>query len=218
MALKALIFDLDGTLADTDPLHLQVFAELLAPHGYVVDETFFRTRISGGRNQQIFKNLFPGLSDEEADRQSEAKEAMFRDRVRGLRPIAGLLPLLDWAEAKDLRIALVTNAPKSNVDFMVPALGLAGRFDPIVTAADAPIGKPDPAPYRLALARLGIEPSNAIVFEDSTTGIRSSSGAGIFTFGLTTSHKAEELQRAGAGTIIADFTDPVLWQWLEKWL
>ncbi len=216
MTLKALLFDLDGTLADTDPVHMAVFVDLLTPHGYKVDETFFRTRISGARNRPLFKDLFPGISDEEADRQGEIKEVMFRERVIGVKPIDGLFDLLDWGKAQGFKIGLVTNAPQENADALVPALGLSGRFDLIISAKHAPIGKPDPAPYLLALEKLGLEKSEAVVFEDSSTGIRSSAGAGIFTFGLTTSHDADTLKKAGAGAIIADFKDSALWQELNR--
>lgn len=210
--LKAFLFDLDGTLADTDPVHLQVFAELLAPHGYDVDEEFFRNRIAGGRNRALFQNLFPGMSDEEADRRGNEKEELFRQRASNVAPIPGLSKVLSWAEENGLRFALVTNARRANVDFLLPLLGLGNAFEVKVVAEDVAKGKPDPAPYALALERLGLSAGEAVVFEDSPTGIRSAVGAGIFTYGLKTTHSTEELLEAGANIAIADFLDDGLWK------
>ena len=83
-------------------------------------------------------------------------------------------------------------------------------------AKDAPPGKPDPAPYKLALNRLEVDSKNAIAFEDSAAGIRSAVGAGIYTIGITSSHPAQGLLDAGASMTINDFTDKQLWKLLDS--
>lgn len=82
MPLRALLFDLDGTVADTDKIHVTVFQELLAPHGVIVTEEFYKTKLSGGLNRVIFRDLFPALSDAELDAMAARKEAMFRERAK----------------------------------------------------------------------------------------------------------------------------------------
>ncbi|MEL6787701.1 MAG: HAD family phosphatase, partial [Cyanobacteria bacterium J06607_15] len=77
-------------------------------------------------------------------------------------------------------------------------------------------GKPDPAPYKLALNRLLVKGRQAIAFEDSAAGIRSAVSAGIYTIGITSSHPAEDLLNAGASMTIADFNDQQLWEFLDS--
>ena len=103
--------------------------------------------------------------------------------------------------------ALVTNAPRSNAEFMLHTLSLDGTFQPVVIADDLPKGKPDPLPYQTALEQLDLRPEEAIVFEDSPTGVRSAVAAGIATIGVTSSHSDTTLCGLGAQFTIADFTD-----------
>ncbi|MDR1827374.1 MAG: HAD-IA family hydrolase [Methylobacteriaceae bacterium] len=216
MTLKALLFDFDGTLANTDPIHLAVFKELLAPQGIVVDAPYFRKNIAGGSNKELFKRYFPGIGDEEAMAMSEAKEQMFRDRVGDLKPISGLHECLDWAREQGLKTALVTNAPISNINHLLPVLNLTDVFDIQITGNDNLPGKPSPVPYLTALQRLDIAPGEAVVFEDTHTGIVSGVAAGIFTFGLMTTHPLAELEASGADAVIRDYLDPMLWTMLAR--
>jgi len=97
--VKALLFDLDGTLADTDPLHLLAWREALRPYGLEVDLGFYRKRISGRLNPEIVQDLL-SLEGEEARRLIEAKEARFRDLAKDLKPTPGLLEFLDLIQKK----------------------------------------------------------------------------------------------------------------------
>ena len=121
--VKALLFDLDGTLADTDPLHLLAWREALRPYSLEVDLGFYRKRISGRLNPEIVQDLL-SLEGEEARRLIEAKEARFRDLAKDLKPTPGLLELLDLIQKKGLRWGVVTNAPKENARHVLGALGL----------------------------------------------------------------------------------------------
>ncbi|ALJ90176.1 HAD family hydrolase [Thermus aquaticus] len=205
--VKALLLDLDGTLADTDPLHLLAWREALRPYGLEVDLGFYRKRISGRLNPEIVQDLL-SLEGEEARRLIEAKEARFRDLAKDLKPTPGLLDLLDLIQKRGLRWGVVTNAPKENARHVLGALGL----DPplLVLAEEVGRGKPDPLPYQVALKRLGVAPEEALAFEDSPSGVKSAVGAGIRTFGLLTGHEAEALLQAGAYRVIHDFTDSAL--------
>ncbi len=216
MPLKAILFDLDGTLVDTDPIHCEIFAELFAPLGHVVDEEFFRIKISGSRNEDLFKRYYPDLTDAERERKADMKEEMFRERAKTVKQLPNLDKMMAWGRQNGLKIALVTNAPEENVAFILPVLGLQDAFDIKVLAHEVPKGKPDPAVYRAALERLNISADEAIVFEDSGNGIKSAVGAGIFTYGLMTTHSAEELRAAGASMAITGYSDPALWQDLQK--
>ncbi|BAW01843.1 hydrolase [Thermus thermophilus] len=202
--LKAVLFDLDGTLADTDPLHLLAWREALAPYGLEVDPIFYRKRISGRLNPEIVRDLL-GLEGEEAERLIAAKEARFRALAQGLRPTPGLAEFLEHIREKGLLWGVVTNAPKENARHVLEALGL--RPPLLVLAEEVGRGKPDPLPYRVALRRLGVAPEEALAFEDSPSGVRSAVGAGIPTYGLLTGHEAEALREAGARGVFRDFRE-----------
>ncbi|GAA5335073.1 MULTISPECIES: HAD family hydrolase [Thermus] len=202
--LKALLFDLDGTLADTDPLHLLAWREVLKPFGLAVDRDFYQRRISGRLNPEIVRDLL-GLEGEEAARLIEAKEARFRELAQGLKPTPGLYELLQEAEAKGLLWGVVTNAPKENARHVLQALSLEPPL--LVLAEEVGRGKPDPLPYRVALEQLGVAPEEALAFEDSPSGVRSAVGAGIPTYALLTGHGAESLLEAGAKAVIWTFNE-----------
>jgi beta-phosphoglucomutase len=214
--LKALIFDMDGTLVHSDPVHLRAFAEILGPEGIVIDEELYRSSIIGHTNESIFATLLPDHSIAEHEAFAERKEAAFRRLARELEPLAGLIDLLDWAEERDIRIALVTNAPLLNATHMLDVLGLTERFDVKVTIDQVERGKPDPLPYLTALERLGLTPEEAIAFEDSPSGMKAAKGAGLFSFGVLTGLSVDEMKAVGADMTIETFHDRALWAILER--
>jgi beta-phosphoglucomutase len=213
--LKALIFDMDGTLVHSDPVHLEAFAEVLKPEGVTIDEEIYRSTIVGRTNEAIFASLLPHLSVERHVVYADEKEAAFRRMARDLEPLEGLLDLLDWAEVRSIKIALVTNAPRLNADHMLEALGLVERFPVQITIDQVEHGKPHPLPYLTALERLGIRAEEAVAFEDSPSGMRAAKAAGLFSFGVLTGLSADEMREIGADGAIMTFRDPALWEVLE---
>jgi HAD superfamily hydrolase (TIGR01509 family) len=207
---SALLFDLDGTLAETDSLHLPTWVDVLRPYGIELDEAFYRERISGRSNSKVVKDLLPYLSTGEGRRLADAKEASFRERAHELEPLPGLLDFMEEAKNRGLSLALVTNAPEENVEAILLALRLGEYFDEVVLSEEVGPVKPDPAPYRAALDKLGGAPEEALAFEDSTSGIASAVGAGIPTVGIASTQDPEKLLQAGAFTVARDFTDPRL--------
>jgi HAD superfamily hydrolase (TIGR01509 family) len=213
--LKALLLDLDGTIAETDSLHRPTWVEVLRPHDIEVDEEFYRERISGRANAEIVRDLLPDLSDDEGREIFEAKEAAFRERAMELEPLPGLLDFLELGREQGLSIVLVTNAPKENVEAILLALELKTYFDAVVLSDEVGAVKPDPAPYRAALKKLDIEPEEALAFEDSTSGIASAVGAGIPTVGIASTQDPAKLLEAGAFTTAPDFADRELRRMLD---
>jgi HAD superfamily hydrolase (TIGR01509 family) len=214
--LKALIFDMDGTLVHSDPVHLDAFAEILKPEGVAIDEEIYRSTIIGRTNEAIFASLLPHLSVERHEVYADEKEAAFRRMAQDLEPLEGLLDLLDWAEAQSIRIALVTNAPRLNADHMLEALRLTERFPIQITIDQVERGKPDPLPYLTAIEQLGIRADEAIAFEDSPSGMKAAKAAGLFSFGVLTGLSASELTKVGADRTIETFRDRALWEVLER--
>ena len=211
---RALLFDLDGTLAETDSLHLPTWVDVLGPYGIAVDKEFYKERISGRSNSKIVRDLLPHLSAEEGRKLADAKEASFRERAHELEPLPGLLDFVREGRSRGLSLALVTNAPEDNVEAILAALELGEFFDEVVLSDEVGPVKPDHAPYRAALDRLNVSPEEALAFEDSTSGIASSVAAGIPTVGIASTQKPETLEEAGAFMVAEDFTDPQLRRFL----
>jgi HAD superfamily hydrolase (TIGR01509 family) len=205
--LKALLFDLDGTLAETDSLHFLIWQDFLRKYGLETDRDFYRARISGRLNPDIVTDLLPQLTPDEQADFIWRKEAKFRDQAESLQPLPGVMEVLDWATQARLKLAVVSNAPRENAEFMIRALQLEQTFDTVVLSDDLPLGKPDPLPYREALHRFDLSAEATIAFEDSPSGIRSAVGAGILTIGIASSHEPAVLQALGAEPVVADFTD-----------
>lgn len=213
--ITALLFDLDGTVAETDSLHFPAWADILREHGDLdIDRAFYQANISGRLNPEIVAEYIPGMSVEETATLVDEKEAHFRERVDGLIPTPGLLDFVSKAKEAGAILALVTNAPRANAEVVLAALGLEDCFDEVVVADDVAAGKPDPAPYLEVLRRVGITPREAIAFEDSKSGIASALGAGIRTVGVASTQEPEYLTDAGAFLVVEDFTDPRLRQLL----
>lgn len=214
MTLKALVFDLDGTLVDSDPYHFAAYRAIAARHGVTVDAAFFAKHISGHTNAEACAAMFPRMTPEEHRAIAAEKEMGFRAALATATALPGVHALLDWASGKGLRTGLVTNAPPANVDHMLAVIGLAGGFDTIVLGETLARGKPDPLPYATALERLEIAAGEAVAFEDAVPGVVSAVAAGIATVGITAS-RADALAAAGARLIVADFTDPGLMWFLD---
>ena len=207
---RALLFDLDGTLAETDSLHLPTWVDALEPYGVEVDEAFYRDEISGRSTAEIVRELLPELTDEQGRSIGDAKEASFRERASELEPLPGLVDFVERGRKRGMRIALVTNAPEENVKMILLALKLRDFFDTVVLADEVEAVKPDPAPYRAALEKTGVPAEEALAFEDSISGISSSVAAGIPTVGIASSQEPQKLLVAGAFMTAQDFTDPQL--------
>lgn len=214
--LAAILFDLDGTLANTDPIHFAVWQDILTRYELEIDRSFYRKRISGRTNAEIIKDILPQLSLEEAWKLATEKEETYRKLAGSLKPMPGLQRVIKLTDTASIKRAIVTNAPRDNTIHMLNILQLTYVFPTVIMAEDAPPGKPNPAPYKVALERLGVKSQEAIAFEDSAAGINSAVNAGIYTIGIASTHPPEYLIAAGANMVIEDFNSQKLWEFLDK--
>lgn len=213
--MPALLFDLDGTMLISDPIHEEVFRDLWVARGLPVYDGFYVDQIHGRHNQDIFAEFLPDEPDSQG--LHEWKEAEFRKRLpRPYPAMAGVADLIGLAQDRGWGLAVVTNAMRKNADAMLGAIGLRDAFETIVIGEECARGKPDPEPYLEALRQLGIGPREAIAFEDSPAGIHAAAAAGIFTLGIRSTLDDATLRAAGAHATLSDFTDPALAQHLAR--
>jgi len=205
--LKALLFDIDGTLCDTDHLHIQQWADLLRPLGINVDKVYYNAYISGAANVTLSERYWPELTAEQREDIMAEKERKFREVAADtLTPLNGLIELMNFALQHDIKIACVTNAPRLNADFILDKLNIVDKFHILVIGGELPHSKPHPLPYLDAMRQFNVTPDECIVFEDSVNGVKAGHASGACTIGVLTSHVEHTLIDAGAQYTIQDYS------------
>jgi beta-phosphoglucomutase len=190
---SALLFDMDGTIIDNMAIHHETWRELLKTMGHEWSLEQVKERV-WGKNQEIFERLFPGqYSLEEKLHLATQKELAYIERYRSrIALLPGLEPLLAAAKRAGLKTAIVTAAPRMNVDFAYEHLQLSRFFDTVVHADEVTHGKPDPEGYLIAAQRLKVEPRKCLVFEDAPVGIRAAHAAHMDAYVVLTTHGQDE--------------------------
>jgi HAD superfamily hydrolase (TIGR01509 family) len=211
----ALLFDLDGTLVDSDPEHLVAFQRIFAPHGIKLDRSEYAAKIMGASNEMIASRYLSHLSPVEQAATLDAKEADYRENLGALEPILGALALLDFADRRGLKRAVVTNAPRANAEKVLAALGIGPRLPVLVIGSELARSKPDPLPYLTALERTGAVADHSIAFEDSLSGVRAAAAARLAVVGMMTTLDSRTLIEAGATFAASNFTDPRIFELIE---
>jgi beta-phosphoglucomutase len=217
--IAALIFDFDGVIVDTEPLHYQAFQILLEPLGLGYPWEKYVETYMGYDDREAFREAFHSggriLDDEQLSRLIHAKARAFEKIISGgVQPYPGVVELIRAASGA-VPLALCSGALPSDIEPILDQLGLMHAFDVTVTAADVDVSKPDPASYLLALSRLvtafpekGITGSRTLAIEDTPAGIASATGAGIGVLAVTNSYPASDLK--GALHIVTTLRDVTL--------
>lgn len=183
--LKALIFDFDGLILDTETPDVLAWQEIYAEHDVEFPVTSWG-KIIGGTGDQHFdaathlQDLLGRPLDPDAlrSRQNRISNALVAQQ-----PILpGVVDYLNEAKRRDLRLAIASSSPHSWVDTHTKRLGIIDHFDVIVCADDVEVGrtKPNPDLFLLALDQLQVQKESAVVFEDSPNGVKAAHQAGIF--------------------------------------
>src|SRR4029079_5039695 len=130
---KALLFDIDGTLTDTDALHLEAFNEVLGPYGHAFDHARFTRELQGFSNASIGERFLPGEPVERQAAIISEKEKTFRKLVAGrIQPLPGLMALLARADRARIPMVAVTNAPRPNAEMLLSGLGIGDPLKVLV--------------------------------------------------------------------------------------
>lgn len=176
---KLLIFDFDGTIADTTPLHSAAFAEVLGPLGVKVNYPSIAGLATADAMRRCLTAAGMSLSDAELDALIAAKQQRVRQMVlQELQPLPGVDDFLCWAKLR-YRLAMVTSGSRGTVSLSLAKLGYAEFFDPLVCSDDVARAKPNPEGFLKVLTVTGVPASEALVFEDSQAGFVASRAAGL---------------------------------------
>jgi len=204
--IRAVVFDFDGVLADSEPLHFRAFRDILVAEGLTLTEDAYYTRYLGYDDVGAFRAIA-------ADQQRQLNEAEVTswvarkaERLEALeRGVSVLFPGAREAIARMARtgpIAIASGALRDEIMRVLQSEQLASIFSAVVAAGDTPASKPDPAPYTKAVELLrqstgdSLRPGECVAIEDSHWGLVSAKGAGLRTVGITHSYAAVDLHEA----------------------
>ena len=205
---EAVLFDFDGILVDTEPMHHRAFNEVLDPLGMGFPWKEYVETYMGFDDRDAFREAFreKGIVLDEANlvKLVAAKSRAFLDGLRnGVAAYPGAVPLIGSLRAAGRPLALCSGALRSDIDPILAQLGIAGSFDVVVSADEVRRSKPDPESYALAFRRLSethpaslTVPGRSVAIEDTPAGIRSAKGAGLRVLAVTNSYGAGELAEA----------------------
>ncbi len=194
---KAIIWDMDGVIADTAPYHFRAWQEIFSKLGASYTEDDFRCNF-GKRNDTIIRNILGSeISPSEIEAISADKEKSFRKRAKGnIKPLPGAIKLLQSFNNRGFPQALGSSAPIENIKLVTLELGIEGLFQVIVSGRDVNEGKPSPQSFLLAAARLGVRPQDCVVIEDAMAGVTAAKRASMFCIAVTTTNVSAQLAEA----------------------
>jgi beta-phosphoglucomutase len=176
--IKGLFFDLDGTLCDTDQANYHAYSKAFQDEGHHIDEPTFWSEAVGTHANDFIRALIPGISTESVKRIREHKARYYPELMHLVRPHRELIDFLKVTSPLHQTV-LVTTAAEANAMSVVRATGLVELFDHFVFGTSVEHNKPHPEAYLKALQLTGLQPDEALAFEDSQTGIDAAVAAGL---------------------------------------
>lgn len=208
-AARGILFDMDGVLIDSEPVHADAITALAVElSGRTLTQAELMS-FKGVPDREVaagILRLFPASGRTAPELMARAFE-LYEDRFARVRLIAGAREFAVESKAAGYRMAVATSAAPSMQTMAFEAFDLAELFETVVTGNDVKRGKPDPEPYLMAAARLGLDPEECVVIEDSVNGVLSGKAAGCKVIGLTTSFPETALYQAGADVVIGGYKE-----------
>ena len=186
-ASRAVLWDMDGTLIDSEEFHWISWRDTLANEGIAITHEQFLSSF-GQRNDFILPRwLGTAATPERIERIANAKEELYRQLLRwdGIWPLPGVAHWVHRLHKEGWLQAIASEAPRANIDAILEALSATHLFQAIVSAEDVHRGKPDPEVYLTAAARVGVSPDRCIVVEDAVAGVQGARSAGMRSIGVS---------------------------------
>ena len=195
--LQAVLWDLDGVIADTGIYHCRAWQEIFSRMGIDFTEEHFIKHF-GQRNDTIIRDtVSQSISQEELDDIADRKEKTYRRLISdNIRALPGAIELLEALEKQKIPSALASSAPPENVNIIVHGLGIESFFRAVACGREVTEGKPSPRIFLLAAEKLEADPANCLVIEDAIAGVAGAKRAGMKCVAVTNSHSGDSLKEA----------------------
>ena len=183
--MKAVIFDMDGVLVDSQPYHFKADIETMSEYVVVKDQKFYE-KFAGtltSDRMRILKDLFKldiPVEEMVKKREDMILEIMAREDIK---PVSGIPEFLKSIKNRGLKTAVASSSGYDLIGLILSRLGISEYFDSITSGNDVKRGKPSPDIFLLAAERIGAEPSECLVVEDSENGVRAAKAAGMTALG-----------------------------------
>jgi HAD superfamily hydrolase (TIGR01509 family) len=210
--LKSVIFDLDGVVADSHPLHMRAWRRFLLNRGLTVTDEKLAFVRDGRRKEEILRYFLGELSDDQVQAYGREKDRLFREEVQSLRTIEGVGELLDELHRAAIPMAIASSGSLWRVHHTLNLLGLGNYFATVVTGDEVRVGKPHPAIFHKAARQMRVRPEESLVLEDSVSGVRAATAGGLKCLGIADPCRAPGLLEAGAKQVFPNCSDTSLSQ------
>jgi beta-phosphoglucomutase len=208
--LKGVIFDMDGVLINSHPIHKRAWSKFFESLNLEVSDAELDFVLDGRKKEDILRHFLGDLPDSQIKEYGHQKEMLFREEALCIEPVEGALELLKELAQAHIAFAIASCGSKSRVHYILRQLQVHDCFAAIITADDVACGKPDPDIFRKAADRLGSAYSDLLVCEDAISGVQAAKAAGIKCLGIADHARADELLEAGADRVIANFASTSL--------
>jgi beta-phosphoglucomutase len=194
--LEAVLWDMDGVIADTMQYHYSAWHDILKAMGVPITEADFRP-LFGQRHDRIIRHFLGDMTHEKMEALSDRKQLLYRERVaKDIRALPGAIDLMKALQKNGIKSALASSATKENVDIIVQGLGITKLFQAFVNGPEVAEGKPSPLIFQLAAKKLGVSPANCVVIEDAIAGVAAAKAGGMKCIAVTNSLPRKELTAA----------------------
>jgi beta-phosphoglucomutase len=203
--IEGIVFDMDGVLVDSHPVHRVAWSKFLATVGKSVSDEGLSFILEGRRREEILRHFLGDLPEATIAEYGRQKDSFFEENFHDVKLIPGAREFLESLGPAGLKSAIATSASSARTWGMLRRLQLGRKFSAIVTGDDVEVGKPDPAVYMLVSRRMNSAPENLLVFEDAPCGVQAAKAAGMRCVGVSTNGRAEMLIQCGADFVVPDF-------------
>lgn len=213
MEFKAAIFDMDGVVVDTVPIHFNAWKRMFAEYGHDFSFEEYKAKVDGIPRTDGAKAILTNLSDKELEQAAMKKQDYFKEELseREIPTYVTTINLISELQKKDIKVAVISAS--KNAPDILKKIGLLEKLDAMVSGHDVTKGKPDPQVFQMAAKKLNVAASDAIVFEDAVLGVEAAKRGGFKCVGIDRYKEPERL--AKADLIVSDLGE-VNYQTIEE--
>lgn len=196
MSFKGAIFDLDGVIVNTVPIHFKAWKRMFEEYGKIFTMKDYEDKVDGIPRMDGARAVLTDISEEELNKAAAKKQEYFLDflKIEGVNAYETTVKLMKELKKSDVKVAVISSS--KNCPDILEKAGLYPFIDTEINGKQIVRGKPDPWIFSEAAKRLGLKPEECVVFEDAVLGVEAGKRAGIFTIGIDRRNAPERLKKA----------------------